>query len=187
MRLIQQSRPRTVALFAALLALIPTTVPAATTTANLNVTATVVANCTLTTGTVAFGNYDPSAVTAATAAGSVTVTCTKGQAFASISLGAGNNSTGTQRNMKDGATDALPYSLFKPTLGGATYSCVYTGTPAPWGDGTAATTGTAFVPSGSLTPGPTPGLTYPVCGQIAAGVNVPAASYTDIVVATLTF
>ena len=59
--------------------------------ANLNVTANVAANCTISTSPVAFGAYDPvvaNASTDLTASGTVTVACTKGTA-ATIDLGNG--------------------------------------------------------------------------------------------------
>jgi spore coat protein U-like protein len=189
MRLTIRTKQRAAIVCAALLAAVSlsnsSANAASTTTANLSVTATVVANCTMTTGAVAFGNYDPTVATATTAAGSLTITCTKGQTITSIALGGGNNA-GTTRQMKDTGTDLLGYSLYQPTAGGGgTYSCVYTGTPTPWGNGT--TFGSVFTPAGTVTPGTAPGVTYPVCGSIAPGISVPAASYTDTVVATLTF
>lgn len=154
---------------------------------NLNVSATVVSNCSLTTGAVAFGNYDPSAALANQTAGSITVTCTKGQAITTIALAGGQNQTANQRNMKNGGS-LLPYSLFQPILAGAAYTCAgaYT-TPTNWGDGSGL--GPVFTPAGGPTPGPAPGITYPVCGQINPGISVPAfaTAYTDVVAATLTF
>ena len=83
-------------------------------TANLNVTASVSAVCTISTVTVAFGAYDPVVTNAATdlnGTGTLTVACTKGAA-ATIDLGVGNNLSGGSRRMGSG-TDFLNYALYK--------------------------------------------------------------------------
>lgn len=76
---------------------------AGTATDNLTVSASVAANCTITTSAVAFGAYDPvvaNASTALDATGGVTVTCTSG-ASTKITLGQGASAKG-------GSTDAVP-------------------------------------------------------------------------------
>src|SRR2546423_15550485 len=86
----------------------------ATATANLNVSASVSAVCTISTLPVAFGAYDPVVANAATdlnGTGTLTVACTKG-ASATIDLGVGNNLSGGTRRMGSG-TDFLNYSLYK--------------------------------------------------------------------------
>src|SRR6185436_6083479 len=84
---------------------------AATQTANLPVTASVAANCAISTAAVAFGAYDPAVVNASAALdgqGSVSVTCTTGASTA-VTLGEGANAnTGSTaavplRRMTDGA------------------------------------------------------------------------------------
>jgi spore coat protein U domain-containing protein, fimbrial subunit CupE1/2/3/6 len=87
---------------------------AASQSANLNVTASVSAQCTITTTPVAFGAYDPIVANAAadlTASGSVNVACTKGTA-ATIDLGNGGSFLGGTRRMGSGS-DFLNYGLFK--------------------------------------------------------------------------
>lgn len=148
---------------------------AASSTANLSVTATVGANCTISTSAVAFGSYDPVSANASSAldgVGGVTVTCTNGSA-ATITLGQGGNAaTGSSdaaplRRMKDSGSDYLSYSLFSDSS-----------RTTIWGN-TAATavnhTGTGSAASLS------------VYGQVAGAQNVPAGSYSDTVVATVTF
>lgn len=148
---------------------------AGTATSNLSVTATVSANCTISTAPVAFGAYDPivaNATTALNGTGTVTVTCTTGSA-ATITLGQGTNpATGSTdaaplRQMKDSATDVLAYSLFQDT-----------GRTTVWGN----TAGTGVAETGT---GTVQNVT--VYGAVPAGQNVPAASYSDTVVATVTF
>ena len=150
-------------------------VGAATATSNLSVTASVSANCSISTSAVAFGAYDPVGTHAASplnGTGSVSVTCTSG-ASTTVTLGQGSNAdTGSTaaaplRRMKDAGTNFLSYALYSDT-----------GRTTTWGD--TAPTGLPHTGTGTLT-----ALT--VYGQIPAGQNVPATSYSDTVVATVTF
>ncbi len=150
-------------------------IDAATSTANLSVTASVAANCSISTAPVAFGSYDPVTANASTAlngTGTVSVNCTSG-ASTTITLGQGSNAnTGSTdaapaRRMKDAGTDYLSYSLYSDS-----------GRTTVWGN--TAGTGLASTGTGTLT-----ALT--VYGAVAAGQNVPTGSYTDTVVATVTF
>jgi spore coat protein U-like protein len=148
---------------------------AATATSNLSVTASVTANCTISTAPVAFGAYDPVSANAATAldgTGAVSVTCTNG-ATTTVTLGQGANPAGGStaaapaRRLNDGGTGFLTYSLYSDT-----------NRTAVWGD--TAGTGVAHTGTGTLT-----ALT--VYGAVGAGQNVPAGNYSDTVVATITF
>lgn len=149
---------------------------AGTATDNLSVSATVTANCTITaTSALGFGAYDPIVTNASTAlngTGTVSTTCTNGSA-AVITLGQGATPAGGSsaavplRQMSDGGANRLAYTLFSDTdrsgVGGNT---------AGTGVGTTGN-GTAR----SLT----------VYGSVASSQNVPAGSYTDTVIATVTF
>ena len=148
---------------------------AATATSNLSVTASVTANCTITTAPVAFGAYDPitaNATAALNGTGTVNVTCTNG-ATTTVTLGqganadAGSTAAAPARRLSDGATDFLAYTLYSDT-----------GCTTVWGD--TAGTGVAHTGTGTLT-----ALT--VYGAVAAGQSVPAGNYADTVVATITF
>ncbi len=150
-------------------------VNAATQTSNLSVTASVSANCSISTSPVAFGSYDPIGANAAAAlngTGSVSVTCTSG-ASTTVTLGQGSNAdTGSTaaaplRRLKDAGTNFLSYALYSDT-----------GRTTTWGD--TAGTGVAHTGTGTLT-----ALT--VYGQIPAGQNAAPANYSDTVVATVTF
>jgi spore coat protein U-like protein len=151
-------------------------VPAAiagTATANLSVTATISNNCSISTAAVAFGAYDPivtNASTAASATGTINTTCTSGDAT-TITLGQGANAgTGSTaaapvRRMANG-TNYLNYSLY--TNSG--HTTVFDGSTGVAVTGTGAQVGTS------------------VYGSIPAGQNtLPAGSYSDTVVATVTF
>lgn len=151
----------------------------ATATANLPVTASVTANCTISTAAaVAFGAYDPVVTNAASplvATGTISVTCTTG-ASTTVTLSEGtNHDTGSStaaapvRRMTDGAgtPSYLSYQLYSET----TRTTVWGDTPL---------TGLAYSGVGTQE-------SITVYGRVAAGQNVPAGSYTDTVVATITF
>lgn len=148
---------------------------AGTDTSNMAVSATVSANCTITAGALAFGAYDPVSANASAdldQTATLTVNCTSGSA-ATITLGQGANADASStdaaplRRMKDSATNYLSYSLFSDT-----------GRATVWGND--ATTDVAYSGTGADT-------TVSVYGRVDAGQNVPAGSYSDTVVATITF
>lgn len=149
---------------------------AATSTANLAVSATVTANCSISaTSALNFGAYDPVVANAASdldGTGTISVTCTSG-APATITLGQGANAdTGSTaaaplRRMTDGSTNFISYSLYSDSS-----------RTVIWGDDATvdvATTGTGAAEA------------HTVYGRIASAQNVPAGSYSDTVVATVTF
>lgn len=147
---------------------------AATTTTNVAVSATVTANCTISSTGVAFGSYDPVVANASTnldATGTLSVTCTSGS-NGDITLSQGANPTATStdgapaRRMANG-TNFLSYSLFQDSA-----------RTAVWGNTT--TTDISHTGTGTAT-------AVTVYGRVASGQNVPAGSYTDTVVATVTF
>lgn len=145
---------------------------AGTSTANLDVTATISANCTISTTAVAFGAYDPivtNASAAKDATGTIVTTCTTGSS-PTITLGQGANAaTGSTaavpiRQMASG-TNRLGYELYSE----ATRTTVWsnTGVATPTASGTA--------------------QTNTVYGRIPGAQNKPTGSYSDVVVATVTF
>lgn len=137
-------------------------------TANMNVTANVVASCTIAVSTdLAFGDYDPIVVNKATpldVQGGIDTTCSNGSAPV-ITLSLGNNAAGAVRNMSDGTND-LSYEIYTEN----THTTV-------WDD----TTGLALAAGTGLL------VTTPVYGRIAEDQNVPVGAYSDVVVATVTF
>jgi spore coat protein U-like protein len=136
---------------------------------SLAVTATVSANCTISTSAVAFGAYDPIVTNASTprdADGAVTVTCTK-DAATTVTLGDGGNVSGGVRRMTDG-TQFLSYTLYSNS-----------GRTVAWGN-TPGTNDVAHTGTGTAT-------TLSVYGRIAGAQNVRAGSYSDSVVATVNF
>jgi spore coat protein U-like protein len=148
---------------------------------NVSVSANIAANCTISNAAVAFGSYDPIVTNAASpllGSGTVTITCTKG-ATTTVSLGLGNQASGTQRRMTDGVPNFMNYELYQPPNNTPGTACSYA-SPTVWG-----TSGANL-----LTPAAAPNKnarTYNVCGEVAAGQDLPAGSFTDTVVATVNF
>ena len=148
-----------------------------TANSNIALSANVAAACNITAGPLAFGTYNPLGA-AAQASASLSIACTQGTAPV-ISLGAGQNATGSQRKLKTSGTDTLNYSLYQPLSNAAGAACAYT---TAWGDGTALGTTLTTTAAPSLT-----ARSYNVCGQIPTGQNAAVGSYADSVVATITF
>jgi spore coat protein U-like protein len=146
---------------------------AGSTTATLTVNGSISNNCTLTNGTIAFGNYDPVVANATSplqASGTFTIACTKGDAV-TISLNAGTNGAnapaGVTRAMASGA-NYLGYELY--TTGARS---------TVWN----ASTGTVAYNSASRLP-----ITQTIYAQVPAGQDLPAsASYSDTVTITASF
>jgi spore coat protein U domain-containing protein, fimbrial subunit CupE1/2/3/6 len=149
------------------------TASAATSTANLGVSASVVANCSITSAPIAFGAYNTVTGVQVDNQGSVTVSCTL-DADSVITLGQGandaNGSAAAPQRRLVSATNAaefLDYQLFQET-----------GRTTVWGN--TAGTGVAYTGIGSTE-------VVDVFGRIAAGQNVAEGTFTDTVVATITF
>jgi spore coat protein U-like protein len=154
---------------------------AATATGNLAVSATVTANCTITTSPVAFGAYDPIAGANIVQEGGVTVACTKGAASLWVGLGNGSNFVGT-RHMNGGTTsDKLAYNLMQPVNNNVGAACPTYGSGSTWTDTVGASSLALSNSTGKA------GRTYKVCGQLASGQDVSVDSYSDTVVATINF
>ena len=156
-------------LFAAA-ALLAGPAPAQTATTTFQVRITIQSSCTIDTPAptdVDFGTQ-PSTATNVDAVGQLNVNCTPGTGY-TIALDDGQNSGGSgvgARAMANG-TDLVPYQLYSDSA-----------RTAVWGE----TTGTDTVAgtgSGAVQP-------YSVFGRVASA-NFPAASYLDVVTATITF
>ena len=146
---------------------------AATTTATMTVTSSVLTACTMTTGDLAFGTYDPSTQADVTGTATITSTCTLGGG-ATITLSQGVNAfTGSSdgvplRQMADGA-NRLKYHLYADD----DFLTVF---------GNTSGTGLNVAGTGSA-------VTTTVHGEIAGTENAgtPTGTYTDGVLVTLTY
>lgn len=144
---------------------------AGTATSNLTVSSNVPHSCTISTGPLNFDDYDPITGPNATGTGTVTVTCTSGTS-ATITLGQGSNPQAAStdaipmRRLKLG-TNYLSYGLYKDNIH-----------TAIWGN--TAGTGVSHTGTGSA-------QAMTVFGLISAGQSVPAGSYSDTVVAEVSF
>lgn len=147
------------------------TLLAATATANVTVSASVTNNCSISGGSLSFGDYDP-LVTNATnpkdGSGTFTVACTKGAAGVTIDLGQGQNYS-TGRRMIAGA-ETVNYQLYSDS-----------GRTTVWGSTSGGATVAVTAPT-SKAP-----VTYTVYGRITGGQDVAAGTYGDTVVATVNF
>jgi len=154
---------------------------AATATSNLAVSANIANNCTISTTPVAFGAYDPIGTNAATpldAGGTVSIACTKGSAT-TIALDLGSNPSGGVRRMNDGSGNFLSYEAYQPPNNTPGSACSYS-SPTVWGTAGANLFTPAVAPSKAS-------RTYNVCGEVAAGQDLPSGTYNDTVVATVNF
>jgi len=149
------------------------TVPAfaGSASANLNISASVAANCTITTSPVAVGAYAPvvaNAATDLTATGRVNVACTKGTA-ATIDLGNGGSFAAGSRRMS-GGSDFLNYALYKDAA-----------RTQVWGSGLAGGTTMAYA---AATKNSTAVSVY---GTVPQAQDVTVGAYADVVLATINY
>jgi spore coat protein U-like protein len=164
---------RVVAGAAAMMAATTGAAMANTSTTNLSVSAQVSSTCTIAAGALTFTSYDPVAATQVDGSAALTVSCTKG-ATATVTLGQGSHAGGGStdavpvRRMADSGSNFLAYALFSDT-----------GRSTTWGN--TAGTGVSYTSTSSA------GSPITVYGRIAASQDVPSGSYSDTVVATVTF
>jgi spore coat protein U-like protein len=143
---------------------------AATTSSSLGVSATVTANCTVSTSSVAFGSVNTIAGTNVDASGGISVTCTNGTGWAaSAGAGAGTGATAASRKMASGS-NLLNYSLYTDS-----------GRNTVWGDGTGTTALLSSTGTGTA-------QSTTVYGRVFSGqTGAPAGSYADTVAVTVTY
>jgi spore coat protein U-like protein len=147
----------------------PGTAYAETQSATMSVSATVTANCTVSTSPVAFGSVDTLGGNH-DATGSVTVNCTNGAAWsAGANQGSGTGATMANRRMTSGA-NTLTYRLFTDA-----------GRTVTWGDGSTGTAAVAGTGTGST-------QSFTIYGRVPSGqTTVRAGSYADTVSVTITY
>ncbi len=145
-------------------------IKAATQTDNFDVTATIIASCTITANDLAFGNYDPLSATPLDQTSTINVTCSNGADY-DIQLSGGLSTDVNARTMDDNATSGffLNYSLFYDA-----------GRTNNWGvtNGTDTYQGTGTGSAQTIT----------VYGRIPAGQTTPpVGDYTDTITATIEY
>lgn len=141
---------------------------AATASASVTITASVAANCAVTSGSVAFGAYDPIVANDTAdldASGTFTVRCTKG-VTAQVGLDNGGNYSASTRRMNAGA-EYLNYALYRNA-----------GRTTVW-DNTASRV--AYT-AANKSP-----FTMTIYGRVPGGQDVGVGSYTDTVQAIAEF
>jgi spore coat protein U-like protein len=149
---------------------------AGTTTTTFNVTATVLANCSVTANALNFGSYTPGAG-ALSGSTTVQVRCTRNTGY-TVALNAGSTPSGAlaQRLMKNASTaDTLEYNLYTTN---ALTTVFGDGTG---GSGTGAGTGNGMGATAT---------SISVFGQLpdsTANQNAPTGSYSDTITVTVTY
>lgn len=143
---------------------------AADTSADLDVSATVTANCVVSTSPIAFGNVNVTNNSNVDAAGSLSVTCTNGTPWsAAADAGSGLGADLSVRKMTSGA-NLLNYALYTDS-----------NRTSLWGDGIEGTSTIAGTGSGVA-------QSRDIYGRVPAGqTGVPAGSYADTVTVTVSY
>jgi len=158
------------------------------TTNTMNVTATVNANCVVSTPPSDYtGTYDPVSANATTPAGDVTFTqsvvfkCTKNSSGVTTGITNGAHFSGGRRLADTGVANFLNYDLYQPSAVGAGGTCPYTQVFSTAGAGLFAVAGSNFTTGGT-------NVTVNICGKIPGAQDVPATgAYTDAVVVNVNF
>jgi len=157
-----------IAMAAGALALAPSAAMAGTSTGNLAVSATVINDCLIVPGTLAFGNYDPTLSTPTNATANMQITCTMGDSYTvalGVGTGVGATDVGRKMTLAAGST-TLTYGIYSDT-----------NRTVNWG-GSSTVSGTG---TGALQTLTAYGQIAPQQAQVTAGV------YTDTVVATVNY
>lgn len=143
-----------------------------------NAQAAVTFTCTVNATGILFGNYNPLSPAGDSSVGSWTVTCNAlGSGSATVAgtltLSTGSSGSYTGRTMKSG-TRALQYNIYATP----SHSQVI-------GDGSAGTL--ALSDSGTVTAGQVYQITGSMYGFVPPSQDVPAGTYTDSIVVTVTY
>ncbi len=139
---------------------------AATASTTFSVTATMMANCTISATNLAFGSYT-GALTNATS--TISVTCTKSTTYnVGLDAGTSTGATVTTRKMTGPAGATLAYALYQDSAHTINWgNTVSTDTVSGTGNGSA--------------------QTLTVYGEVPAGQSVTPGAYTDTITATITY
>lgn len=142
---------------------------AATAQTTFSVTATVLASCSVSAGTLAFGNYTPTSGSPADATSTVDITCTNGTPYTVALDGGSTESNVAARAMSDTNAHTLSYEIYTDSARATV-----------WGDGTGSTVAQSGTGSGVAQP-----LT--AYGRVPASQFVTAGNYSDTVTVTVSY
>lgn len=145
---------------------------AATKTATINVSASVVDNCVISAGALNLGTFD--GTNDLTANSSITVRCSNGTDY-TVDLSPGSSGSYANRTLINGA-----YSLVYNLYTGNDYQTI-------WGNNQNSTGRISGLGTGM---GPTNAITHTVYGRLLASQNtgaIDAGSYADTITATITY
>lgn len=156
----------------ALLGFVPLAASAGTDTANMSVSASVTDNCTISAGALSFGAYDVLGGADLDGSATLTVACTSGTS-STVTLGQGANAD-------TGSTDAAPLRRMSGGSDHLSYD-LYQDSGRTTVFGNTSGTGVAYNASSSSPASVT------VYGRVPGGQSVAAGSFSDTVVATITF
>ncbi|MDX2232890.1 MAG: spore coat U domain-containing protein [Hyphomonadaceae bacterium] len=141
---------------------------AATATDTFQVTATVVASCSVDAANLSFGSYDPVSATPLDGSTSISVHCTNGAGYVlGLDEGVGASATVSARQMSNGG-QTLTYALYQDS-----------GRTTVWGETSGVNT-VAGTGSGAV-------QTVTIYGRAPAQQAATAGSYTDTVTVTVTY
>lgn len=145
---------------------------AATSTANFQVNATVVASCVVSASNVSFGSITPANTGTQAATGTITSTCTKNTGYVlALNTGSGTGTYATRKmaGATSGNTDTLSYNLYTDSG----YTTVF-------GDGTSSSATVSGTGNGSA-------QSTTVYGQLPLNQYVTPDTYADTLTVTLTY
>jgi spore coat protein U-like protein len=129
-------------------------------------TARAEADCSISTTSVAFGNYDVFSATPRDATGTVQISCTP-RADIQVTLSRGSSAVFDPRTLRSG-TNILNYNLFRNAA-----------RTQIWGDGSAGTL--TFIGNNTRT------TTQTIYGRVPASQDAAVGNYSDTIVATVIF
>ncbi len=146
----------------------PVVTSADTVTTNMTVTATVLKTCSVSTTSLAFGNYDPGSVSATDSTATITVTCNNSTTYdVGLDAGGGSGASTTTRKLTY-LTNTIDYQLFRDS-----------GRSQNWGNTISTDTLNA---TGTGNP-----VNHIVYGRIPSGQFVANGNYVDTVTITVTY
>jgi spore coat protein U-like protein len=142
---------------------------AATAQTTFSVTATVLASCTVSAGTLAFGNYMPTSSAPADSTGTIDVTCTNGTTYTVALDGGATENNVASRAMADTHAHMLSYGIYTDAS-----------RATMWGDGTGSTVTQSGMGNGAL-------QTIIAYGRVQASQFAAAGNYADTVTVTVSY